>query len=256
MAAQKGQYVVYAFPGVNELVFARVTKERRNLIEIELRSENRITLTVDNDPDRIQVLPNSVTPIAEEALNCDEIEEILKKMEIALDVGATVTAAAAPGLFGGAAIMSGLATIGGTAVGGIIVVAGTPAALAGNALRAAMKQCENNADTRRAVNISMVAGGVAGGVAAVGSVAASGSVFGLSAAGITSGLAGLGGGSLAAGGMGMVGGLMACSAIVTVPVLGIGLLTWGLVGESNERQLQRRYNSFCQRWHDQGYQGP
>lgn len=81
-------------------------------------------------------------------------------------------------------------------------------------------------------------------------------MVGLSGPGITSGLAGLGGGALSAGGLGMVGGLMACSGIFAVPVIGFGYMAWGLVASANEADLQRKYNAFCQRWHNQNYQGP
>ncbi|KAF3224576.1 hypothetical protein TWF191_006042 [Orbilia oligospora] len=144
------------------------------------------------------------TPEAEAVLENDDIDKVLDVLKTALDVGVTVAAAAAPGVAGGAALMSGLAAIGGSAVGGILVVAGVPAFMAGNTLRKVIKRHENNTDTNDTVVVGMVTGGIVGSATAVGSVFAGGSVVGLSGAGITSGLASLGGGAIASGGLGML----------------------------------------------------
>ncbi|KAK6528430.1 hypothetical protein TWF281_009671 [Arthrobotrys megalospora] len=258
MTVKVGQYIVYALGGVNRLVYSRVTNvdQGGGLVDIELRSNNRITLSVSNNSSRIQVLPNSLVPAAQHAISSDDIEQVLAVLETILDVGVTVASAAAPGLFGGAALMSGLAAIGGTAVGGILVVAGTPAALAGNTLRKIIERNENHTSTNDAAVVGMIAGGIVGSTTAVGSVAAAGSVVGLSGAGITSGLAALGGGSLAASGFGMVGGLIACTGIVTVPVLAVGLSFWGIARAVNEECTQQEYQKFRQKWRNAGYLGP
>ena len=77
-------------------------------------------------------------------------------MEIIGSAGATAVSAAAPGLYGGAAMMSGLATIGESscgglltavvspAVAGIVTVTAVPAALAGTGLNALVKRFEND----------------------------------------------------------------------------------------------------------------
>ncbi|KAK6500877.1 hypothetical protein TWF506_003638 [Arthrobotrys conoides] len=257
MRITEGQHVIYALGGANCLIFGRVTKVKsNNLIDLEIRSNDRLNLTVVNDPHRLHIIPNSETPAAQRAIGSDDVKKLLEALEMALDVGATVATAAAPGLAGGAALMSGLAAIGGTAVGGILVATSLPAALAGNTLRKIIKRHENNTDSNDAVAVGMITGGVCGGVTVVGSVAAAGTVGGLSAAGITSGLAGLGGGALAAGGWGMAGGLVVCTGIFTVPILSCGVLAWALVADDNEARSQRQYDAFCQRWHNQGYRGP
>ncbi|KAK6345605.1 hypothetical protein TWF718_007515 [Orbilia javanica] len=264
---QEGQYIVYALGAswegslcnTNTLLYARVirVKEDENLIEIELRSDNRLTLTIENDPNRIQVLPNSARAVAEKIIQEDDIEQLKKTLETVFGIGATVTAAAAPGLAGGAALMSGLATIGaGSAVCGIVLVAGAPVVLAGNTLRKVIKRHENSTVTNVAVGAGMATGGTAGSFAAIGLVSAAGPVAGLSGAGITSGLAGLAGGSLASGGGGMVVGLGVCSGIIAVPALGLGLLTWAIAGSYSENALKKQYDAFCQRWRRQGYSGP
>ncbi|KAF3203231.1 hypothetical protein TWF106_002048 [Orbilia oligospora] len=257
MRISEGQHILYALDWANTLFYGRVTNMRYDgLIEIAIRSRGRLTLTIENDSNRIQVLPNSRTPEAEAVLENDDIDKVLDVLKTALDVGVTVAAAAAPGVAGGAALMSGLAAIGGSAVGGILVVAGVPAFMAGNTLRKVIKRHENNTDTNDTVVIGMVTGGIVGSATAVGSVFAGGSVVGLSGAGITSGLASLGGGAIASGGLGMVGGLMACTGIIAVPILSFGVLAWGLVAETNEADLQEKYRNFCRRWRHQGYQGP
>ncbi|KAF3180482.1 hypothetical protein TWF225_001504 [Orbilia oligospora] len=257
MRISEDQHILYALDRANTLLYGRVTKMRCDgLVEIAIRSGGRLNLIIENDSNRIQVLPNSITPEAEAVLETDDIDNVLKALETALDVGVTVAAAAAPGLAGGAAIMSGLAAIGGTAVGGILVVAGAPAFMAGNTIRKVIKRHENNTDTNDTVVVGMVAGGFVGSATAVGSVFAGGSVVGLSGAGITSGLASLGGGALASGGLGMVGGLVACTGIITIPVLSFGFLAWGLVAGANEADLQGEYRNFCRRWHHRGYRGP
>ncbi|KAF3248335.1 hypothetical protein TWF192_006330 [Orbilia oligospora] len=117
------------------------------------------------------------TPEAEAVLENDDIDKVLDVLKTALDVGVTVAAAAAPGVAGGAALMSGLAAIGGSAVGGILVVAGVPAFMAGNTLRKVIKRHENNTDTNDTVVVGMVTGGIVGSATAVGSVFAGGSVL-------------------------------------------------------------------------------
>ncbi|KAF3319341.1 hypothetical protein TWF173_003783 [Orbilia oligospora] len=202
MRISEGQHILYALDRSNDLLYGRVTEMRYDgLIEIAIRSGGRLSLIVENDSNRIQVLPNSRTPEAEAVLENDDIDKVLEALETALDVGATVAAAAAPGVAGGAAIMSGLAAIGGSAVGGILVVAGVPAFMAGNTIRKVIKRHENNTDTNDTVVVGTVTGkfisnttgsdfaglcsneldfhfegGVVGSATAVGSVFAGGSV--------------------------------------------------------------------------------
>jgi hypothetical protein len=121
----------------------------------------------------------------------------------------TVSATGAVAGLSASGIMSGLATIGsivgGSAVSGIAVVSAGPAAVATGAMMVVLKDDSILHDAergaRRAGRIATFVGAVGGSVASVGAVAATGTA-GLSAAGITSGLATVGatvGGGMAAG---------------------------------------------------------
>jgi len=109
-----------------------------------------------------------------------------------------------------AGIMSGLATVGsvggvvsGGVVAGIAGVGALPAVASGGVMLYVLRDDETLDDAereaRRAGRWATVGGAAGGTAAAVGSVAAFGSVTGLSAAGITSGLAAVGGGTMLAG---------------------------------------------------------
>ncbi|MGQ9873157.1 hypothetical protein [Leptodesmis sp.] len=113
--------------------------------------------------------------------------------------------------------MSGLATVGGVVGGGAVAGIGVLGAAPGLVTTVAMSQVLKDdeslpSDEReaRGVGRTMTAVGAFTGTAgAVGAIAASGSVAGLSGAGITSGLAAVGG---------VVGGGMAAGVLVTAAV--------------------------------------
>jgi hypothetical protein len=131
---------------------------------------------------------------------------------VAAGLGTVSATGAAAGL-SGSGIMSGLATVGGAvgggAVAGIVVVGTAPAALTAGAMMLVLKDDpvlhEAEREARQVGRMATVAGAVAGSAASVGAVAATGTV-GLSAAGISSGLAAVGG---------AVGGGMAAGVVVT-----------------------------------------
>lgn len=148
-----------------------------------------------------------------------------------------VAAAAAPGLAGGAASMSGLASIGAYAgvgaAGGIVIIAAAPAALgaAGVATLARGVGADKNA-TMAATGAGVVGGGA--GVAVVGWT-----FIGASGSSITSALAALGGGSIASGGGGMAVGLVLCAAGPLALCAVTGAAALGAVHLAREREFRR-----------------
>jgi hypothetical protein len=115
----------------------------------------------------------------------------------------------------GAGVMSGLASVGGIVGGGAIVGVGVLGAVPGIIAKVAMdqvlqddKKLSHGERSAREVGRHMTtAGAVAGSASAIGAIAACGSVAGLSAAGVTFGLATIGG---------VVGGGMAAGVVITV----------------------------------------
>ncbi|KAJ6482008.1 hypothetical protein C8R45DRAFT_1100398 [Mycena sanguinolenta] len=162
-----------------------------------------------------------------------------------------VTAAAAPGLYGGAAMMNGLATLGGgAAMGGIWLVSAAPAAAAGEALN--MLLVDDNDDvTKTGTEIATRCTSV---VAASASAAAVPVVGGsLSAAGLTSGLAGIG--SLLGGGMAM--GILLCVALPVVAVGVVGGVVALTLKDTRQDQLKGQYRAFVHDWRNkERYSGP
>ncbi len=142
-------------------------------------------------------------------------------------LGAVSALGAVSGL-SGAGMMSGLATIGGVvgggAVAGLGTVAAAPAVVTVGAMHVVLGDDEalpHAERTARTVGRRATAAGAAAGVAgAVGAVYGAGSVVGLSAAGITSGLAGIGGV--------VGGGMFAGVAVATVgPAIGAAAVGYG-----------------------------
>ena len=155
-----------------------------------------------------------------------------------------VTAAAAEGLFGAASVTSGLATLGGGSLaagglgmaGGIIVVAAAPSMLTARTIYKLCDAFENNSVTPTAVAVGGVAGAFGGTTVGVIMVAESG-VVGLSASGITSGLAALGGGTVASGGLGMLGGVAAVAGVASLGALAVGGVVWAVSHELTQSKL-------------------
>ncbi|CAE7464130.1 PRPF6, partial [Symbiodinium pilosum] len=171
-------------------------------------------------------VPNTHIDKAKKAVSaCWDAARILSLTSVE-GVKIVVTSVAAEGLCGAASVTSGLATLGGGSVaggglgmvGGIFVVAAAPSVLSAHAIYNLCDAMENNSLTPTAVAIGGVGGAVAGSTlldsAWIGivMVAESGAVAGLSASGITSGLAALGGGSIASGGAGVLGGVAAVAS--------------------------------------------
>jgi|JI10StandDraft_1071094.scaffolds.fasta_scaffold44801_4 hypothetical protein len=142
-------------------------------------------------------------------------------------IGVVAGAGTVAGL-SGPGIMSGLATVGGTigmgAIGGITVLATAPAVLTTAAMHRALKDdpClpAQERTARKVGRWGTTAGAAAAGCGSVGLISAAG-VPGLSAAGLTSGLAAIGG---------AVGGGMAAGVFVTVaaPAVIASFIGWGL----------------------------
>ncbi len=120
-------------------------------------------------------------------------------------VGVVSAAGAAAGL-SGAGIMSGLAAsgavVGGGAVAGLGVLGAAPATVSVVAMRGVLRDDaalpQEERDARKAGRVASVAGGAVGTLGTIGAISAAG-VPGLSAVGITTGLAAIGGGSMLAG---------------------------------------------------------
>jgi hypothetical protein len=144
---------------------------------------------------------------------------------VAAGIGVVGATGAAAGL-SGAGVMSGLATVGGVVGGGAVAGIGVLGSAPGLVTKIAMDQVLKDDETlsndereARAVGRAMTAvGAVAGTAGAVGAVAATGTVAGLSAAGITSGLAAVGG---VVGG-GMVAGVAVTAAAPAVAAAAVG----------------------------------
>lgn len=121
-----------------------------------------------------------------------------------------------------------MATGGFGMVGGIFVVAAAPSLLTAHAIYNLCDAMENNSITPAAVAVGGVGGALGGATLGVVLVAENGVVAGLSASGITSGLAALGGGSIASGGLGMVGGLAAVASGAAVVAVAVGGTVWAV----------------------------
>jgi hypothetical protein len=143
---------------------------------------------------------------------------------VAGSLGVVSATGAAAGL-SGAGVMSGLATVGGVvgggAVAGLGALAAAPATVSTLAMRQVLKDDDSlpqhERDARQAGRVASAVGGVAGTAGAVGAVAAAG-VPGLSAVGITTGLATIG----ATIGGGMVAGVAVTLAAPAAVAAGIG----------------------------------
>jgi hypothetical protein len=125
-------------------------------------------------------------------------------------------------------LMSGLAAVGGTVVGGIVVLGAGAGLLAGGAMCVALRDKpmlpDEERQTRRAGRYGAIGGAAVGVGVAVHTVGAMG-IAGYSAAGLTSGLAALGG---VVGG-GMTQGVLAALFIPAFFAAGIGYLLYRLV---------------------------
>ena len=155
---------------------------------------------------------------------------VVSSTVVATVVGGDVIASAGivagvsgPGIMSGLAATGGL--IGGGAVAGLGVLAVAPATasvvIVNRALRDDEDLPQDERDPRSVGRVGSVAGAGATLAGGIGAVSAMGSVAGLSAAGITSGLAAIGAG---------VGGGMAAGAVMVVaaPAAGAAIIGYGL----------------------------
>jgi lecithin:retinol acyltransferase len=125
-------------------------------------------------------------------------------------------------------VMSGLTRLGGSAIGGVTVVAGAGAVVGAGTMMLALRDkpylTDQERTARRAGRIAGVGGAAVGTWAAVQSVGALG-IAGYGAAGLSSGLAALG--SVAGGGM--VTGVAVVGAIPLLAAFGFALLAYRLM---------------------------
>lgn len=228
---------------------------------------------------RFCVLPNRRVDAAKHAIAAPPQGEFLEAVAFSLKttaaimgaVGAVeiVGAAAAPGLYGAAMLMNGLAVCGGgTVMGGIGVVSGGPAALASEALIMLATKDENDDDTKKATKIAtrcsmyltlsrvphqLLIRYTASGAAAGAMTAAVPMVGGsLSAAGITSGLAGVG--SVVGGGM--AAGILVCAAAPLLAVGVVGSLVTVFTRMARQETLEQEYLRFVAHHAANGFGGP
>ncbi|MDG2990842.1 lecithin retinol acyltransferase family protein [Candidatus Synechococcus calcipolaris G9] len=159
---------------------------------------------------------------------------------VAVGAGAPLAGAAVAGSLGvvsgvgaaaglsGAGIMSGLATVGGVVGGGAVAGVGALGALPALATTGMMYNVLNDdeslpqdeRDARSAGRVATTAGAVGGSALALGAIAGAGTA-GVSAAGITSGLAAIGG--TVGGGMAAGVGLTVAAPAVAAAALGFGV---------------------------------
>ncbi|KAJ7055891.1 hypothetical protein C8F01DRAFT_448743 [Mycena amicta] len=254
-----GTYVRYALalppgsPHQGRLELAQIVGPDDNAPgRVWIRLTAHLVLSVPHIPQRFCLLPNAMIPQAQAAVAVQALGHFEDAIVLLTSAGATVIAAAAPGLAGGAAMMSGLATIGGTAVGGIVIIAALPALSASVGVLKIINRNQNDEVAKDAATASVVAGSIAGSCIVVTAVAEAGAVAGLSGAGITSGLAALGGGAIIEGGAGIAGGLMVSGGLFAIPIaLGIvGSLMFNAVRQDTLAQELQVFDNF---WSSMGY---
>ncbi|KAJ6552919.1 hypothetical protein B0H19DRAFT_1263359 [Mycena capillaripes] len=268
MPSSVGTYVVYALttpnqPAPGHIHYAQIMRiDTTNNIHIVTLcvSVNLPMLLVPwpgNPVQRFSILPNHLVQTARLAIQAPLGSQVMEALGISMAATAAmwaasapsiVLAAAAPGLWGGAALMNGLAAVGGTAMGGIAVISVAPAAVGAETINRLVNAIDNDDETKKATKIATR---TTSAVAASASVAAVPIVGGsLSAAGITSGLAGVG--SVVGGGM--AAGIIVCAVAPLLAVGAVGGTIMWVTTCIRQRTLKREYNAFLNRWN--GYGGP
>jgi hypothetical protein len=202
-----GTYVICAVEPVKKLLFGRVETELPDRIVAEVRYGVYITVPRS----QVQRLPNSQVDSAKHAMShppgTDKLVAEVAAMAAAMPV--MVFGGALQAGLSGAKIMQALKSLGGTPVGGIIVLSSAPALLSAVALDKLCANLENDSITKKVVGAAgttgqsvriqterlanALSGAIAGTSIAVVAVSEAGTVVGLSASGITSGLAAIGG---------------------------------------------------------------
>ncbi len=141
----------------------------------------------------------------------------------------------ASGLAGSAAMMKGMAMLGGGVIGGLGTAAltlglGSAFAINKNLLAENAHHSEEEAEARRIGRVASVVSAAGTTLLTIGTVSAAGCVSGLSAAGITSGLAAIGG---TIGG-GMASGIAIGMAAPAAAAVGVGYGTYKLVQNNDQ----------------------
>jgi len=231
---------------VKKLLFGRVETELPDRIVAEVRYGVYITVPRS----QVQRLPNSQVDSAKHAMShppgTDKLVAEIAAMAAAMPV--MVFGGALQAGLSGAKIMQALKSLGGTPVGGIIVLSSAPALLSAVALDKLCANLENDSITKKVVGAAGTTGAIAGTSIAVVAVSEAGTVVGLSASGITSGLAAIGGT--------MIGGVVVCAAIATGGVAVVGGLAWLVTNRMRQRELEGQYRQFLESWRGLGYTGP
>jgi hypothetical protein len=218
---------------VDAKVEVRRYEKRLGVAETVARAESKLGESGYN------LFANNCEHFARWCVTGDHQSAQVKNAVAASGVTATSAAAAAGGIgviaaagevagLSGAGIMSGLATAGGAvgagAVGGLLVLGAAPGLISAAVMNVALKDDEALPDdersARRAGRVASIAGAAGTGVAGVATVGAVGSVAGLSAAGITSGLAAIGG--AVGGGMAAGSAIVIAAPAVVAAAIGFG----------------------------------
>lgn len=248
---RKGTYVIVAPPGTQRMRYGQVDVKNGNTVIVELTSGVYLSLPSHH----VQILPNAEVSRAREIMTSlvQANATLLLALELATAAPNIVLINAATGLSGGAAIMNGLAVIGSSAMGGIVLLSSAPSALSALALAELCSAIENDGLTAEITEVAGVAGVIVSGVTTVAAVYTEGAVVGLSAAGITSGLAAIGGGAVASGGLGMVGGLVICCLSSICVAGGVTGAAWLVSHAVRQMQIRADYVRFLAQWRGNGY---
>jgi hypothetical protein len=236
----EGSLIAFLYEKTMEARYAKVDKVENGMAFLEIAEG--VYACVDAANLVWNFVPNedleAAKVIIKAALNAREIMKLTSVEGIKL----AILAGSAQGTFGGAAVTSGLANLGGGSVaaggfgmvGGIVVLSAAPSMLAANTIYSLAKHFENDDFTPKAVAVGGGAGAALGVGAGVAMVSEAGTVAGLSGAGITSGLSAIGGTMIR--GVAVVAGASAAVAV------GVTVGAWGLSHAYMQRNLKLQRN--------------
>jgi hypothetical protein len=160
-----GQYVVCA-----SSTPTNIPRLWRGIVECILKGNghymvqiaSQIYVQIPPNVNQIALLPNAEVGMAKTALNrqftADEVDALVAGGATVAAITASGGAVASTVGLGAASVMQGLAAAGGTAVGGILIIASTPALASYSFINAACKASENDETTKDAVNEACAAG--------------------------------------------------------------------------------------------------
>jgi hypothetical protein len=256
MPFNPGAFVTYLFKASNIVGFAKVeavTKSDNGDVTYILEIAKGVFQMIPGD-ENLTLLPDEMVKKATAVVNAGM--DARKIQALAVQTPLLVTSAAASGLYGGAAFTNGLVSIGGSMVGGIVVVSMAPALLSAAALRKLVGALQNDGVTTNITTIAGVMGGITGTGVAIGIIAEGGLVVGLSGPGIMSGVAALGGGTLASGGGGVAAGLVVASSIACVGVFAFGGIAYLISSSYRQAGIKEEYMKRMTKWQNQGKRMP